>query len=151
MIPFADLRINGINITAWMLMIAGGIAAVAGAVLTIRKRIGCTELVEAEVLEHQTMYHSGTFRRVGSHGIHVTSPGGQRPGAVYTYSYGGMTYRTYPVINANGCDPIGTKRTLKINPKNPEKYLFTDRQNEVGGILMSVAGIVAIVVGAAKL
>lgn len=148
MLSAMDFVLNGFNFTACGMIVLGIAAAVTGLVLTIRKRICCTEPVEAEVVTHQLLYHGGSAR--GSSGIR-RHKAGTALGAVYGYVYQGASYTTYPVMRADGCDPIGYKCTLKINPKKPEQYLFTDRMNEIGGILLMLAGAVIAFMGFVKL
>ena len=43
--------------------------------------------------------------------------------AVYEYVYNGMTYTSQSKFGTSACPKIGKKRTLFLNPENPEQYI----------------------------
>ena len=129
-----DTVINGMNMTAWGMIMGGGIGAVAMLILMVRKLICCNTEIEATVVSHKMLHVSGNapeeIRK---------APPSSVPGAIYSYTYEGQTYTTAPMMNSDGgCDPVGTVRTLKINPKKPSECRRSGASIVPGYVLLIV-------------
>ena len=88
-----------------------GLVDVILIILHKKKRKCCSVEVESTMVEAK-------FYKVG-----VTADRERFYYAVYEYEYNGMTYTSQSKFGTSACPKIGKKRTLFLNPANPEQYI----------------------------
>lgn len=144
-----DTIINGLNVTGVMLMVFGVGGMLVWPVIALRKSKRCSAEVEATVTSYTTLHSSG-HNDTGEPPHHVK--GESLPAAVFSYTYEGNTYTSKPELNSDGtCDPIGTVRTFRVNPENPQEYIASKKRNRASNIFMMIIFAIVAVVGFVKL
>ncbi|MBR5362312.1 MAG: DUF3592 domain-containing protein [Oscillospiraceae bacterium] len=144
-----DTIINGLNVTGVMLMVFGVGGMLVWPVIALRKTKRCSAEVEATVTSYTTLHSSG-HHAPGTAPNHVEYDSMQA--AIFSYTYEGNTYTSGPEVNTNGiCDPIGTVRTFRVNPENPQEYIASKKRNRASNIFMMIIFAIVAVVGVVKL
>ena len=144
-----DTIINGLNVTGVMLMVFGVGGMLVWPVIALRKTKRCSAEVEATVTSYTTLHSSG-HHKPGTAPHHVEYDAMQA--AVFSYTYAGNTYTSGPEVNTNGtCDPIGTVRTFRVNPDNPQEYISSKKGNRASNIFMMIIFAIVAVIGLIKL
>lgn len=144
-----DTIINGLNVTGVMLMVFGVGGMLVWPVIALRKTKRCSAEVEATVTSYTTLHSSG-HHAPGTAPNHVEYDSMQA--AIFSYTYEGNTYTSGPEVNTNGiCDPLGTVRTFRVNPENPQEYIASKKRNRVSNIFMMIIFAIVAVVGFVKL
>lgn len=144
-----DTIINGLNVTGVMLMVFGVGGMLVWPVIALRKTKRCSAEVEATVTSYTTLHSSG-HHAPGTAPNHVEYDSMQA--AIFSYTYEGNTYTSGPEVNTNGiCDPLGTVRTFRINPNNPQEYIASKKGNRATNIFMMIIFAIVAVVGFVKL
>ena len=57
--------------------------------------------------------------------------------SVYEYVYNGMTYTSQSKFGTSACPKIGKKRTLFLNPENPEQYIEKRFMTYLANVILS--------------